>query len=89
MVTPGTGSRGMKKENIMNMLKAMGCSFGTAIVASFAVLLIGALLLGFNVAEWTEGEGRTIGAVSAVAGVVGAVAGLKLAFITERRTVND
>ena len=63
----------------MNTFKAMGYSFGAAIVASWAVLLLGGLLFGFNFAEWTETAGRTTGIFATVAGIVGAVVGLKIA----------
>ena len=43
-----------------------------------SVLFVGACVFGFRFAEWTEWEGRWVGIVGTVAGVAGAVVGLKL-----------
>ena len=59
----------------MDTFKAMGYSLGAAIVASWAVLLVGGLVFGFNFAEWTETAGRTTGILATIAGIVGAVVG--------------
>ena len=58
--------------------KVIACSFGAAVVASMSVLFVGACVFGFRFAEWTEWEGRWVGIVGTVAGVAGAVVGLKL-----------
>jgi hypothetical protein len=63
----------------MNDLKAFGYSFGAAVVASLAVLLLGGLMLGFNFAEWNETGGRITGILGTIAGIVGAYVGLRIA----------
>ena len=70
---------GNRWEEAMDTFKTMGYSFGAAIVASWAVLLVGGLMFGFNFAEWTETAGRTTGILATVAGIVFAIVGLKVA----------
>jgi hypothetical protein len=59
--------------------KVIACSFGAAVVASMSVLFVGACVFGFRFAEWAEWEGRLVGLAGTVAGVAGAVVGLKIA----------
>jgi hypothetical protein len=61
------------------VLKVIGYSFGAAVAASSSALLIGAWVFGFRFAEWAEWEGRLVGLAGTVAGVAGAVVGLKIA----------
>ena len=61
------------------VLNVIGYSFGASVAASLSVFLIGACVFGFQLAEWTEWEGRIVGLVGTVAGVAGAVVGLKMA----------
>ncbi len=70
------------------ILKAIGYAFGASVAASLGVLLVGAFVFGFQLAEWPEWEGRTVGLVGTVAGVAGAVVGLKMALRTPQRRVN-
>ncbi|MHB9030359.1 MAG: hypothetical protein ACYC9O_16460 [Candidatus Latescibacterota bacterium] len=63
----------------MGILKPIGYSFGTAVVVSFIVLFLGMLVFGMQLNEWTEWQGRIIGAAATIAGIAGAVAGLRLA----------
>ncbi len=70
------------------LLKAIGYSFGAAIAASLIVLLVGACVFGFRLAEWSEWEGRIVGLVGTVAGIAGAVVGLKRALLAQQRGVN-
>jgi hypothetical protein len=71
----------------MNTSKVVGYSFGTAIAASLGVLVVGACVFGFNLAEWTELEGGIVGLLGTIAGVAGAAIGLRNALIVERRAV--
>jgi hypothetical protein len=72
-----------RKECVMSksseVLKLIGYSFAASIAASLSVLLIGACVFGFRLAEWAEWEGRFVGLVGTFAGVAGAVVGLKIA----------
>jgi hypothetical protein len=69
----------------MSTGKAIGYAFGASVVASFATLLVGACLFGFQFADWTEWEGGLLGLVGTIAGIGGAVVGLRLAACGERR----
>jgi hypothetical protein len=60
-------------------LKAMGYAFGASLVASFAALLAGACVFGFELAQWTEWEGRVVGIIATISGIGGAIIGLSLA----------
>lgn len=55
--------------------KPIGYSFGAGAAASLAVLLIGMCVFGVQFSEW---EGRFVGAVGTIAGIAGAVVGLRL-----------
>ena len=68
--------------------KAIGYAFGASIAASLGVLLVGAFVFGSRLAEWAEWEGRTVGLVSTVAGVAGAVVSLKRALRTPQFRVS-
>jgi len=61
------------------ILKAIGYAFGASVAASLSVLLVGVCLFGFRFTDWAEWEGRIVGLVGTVAGVAGAVVGLKMA----------
>jgi hypothetical protein len=67
------------------VLNAIGYAFGVSVGASLIVLLLAMCALGFEPAKWTEWQGRIAGIVSTLAGVVGAVIGLRIALRTERR----
>jgi hypothetical protein len=71
------------KEQVMNkpsgILKRIGYTFGASIAASLIVLLIGMFVFGFQIAEWPEWQGRIVGVVVTIAGVVAAVVGLQIA----------
>ena len=70
------------------VLKVISYSFGASVAASLSVLLIGACAFGFQLAEWAEWEGRFVGLVGTVAGIAGAVLGLKMALRTQQLRVN-
>jgi hypothetical protein len=59
--------------------KPIGYAVGAAFAASIVVLLAGMLLFGFDLGQWAEWEGRAVGVVGTIAGVAGAVIGLRLA----------
>lgn len=69
------------------VMKAIGYAFGASVAASSCVLLVGACAFGFPFAQWAEWEGRMIGVVGTIAGVVGAAIGLRMALRTERRAI--
>lgn len=50
-----------------------------AVIGSFAALAAGAALFGLDFNDWTEWQGRIVGGAGTVAGVVGAMIGLKMA----------
>ena len=68
-------------------LRIIGYSSAAAVAASFVVLLIGMCLFGFQFAYWAEREGRVVGVVGTIAGIVGAAIGLMMGFRAERRAV--
>lgn len=51
-----------------------------AIIASFVVVSIAGLLLGFQLGQWTEWQGIVVGSIATLAGVVGAGVGLQMSF---------
>jgi hypothetical protein len=69
------------------MSRMVGYSFGAALAASLTVLLIGMWLLGFDVTRWNESQGGLVGVAGTIAGVAGAVWGLRIAGRAERRAV--
>ena len=68
----------------MSTLKVIGYTFAVSVAASLAALLVGACLFGFQLAHWTEWQGRLLGVVGTIAGVAGAVIGLRMALRIER-----
>lgn len=68
-----------------HVLKVIGYAFGVSIGASLAVLLAGAGVFGLQLDQWTEWEGRLVGAVGTIAAIVGAVVGLWLALRAQRK----
>ena len=68
--------------------KAIGYTFGGAVAASLAVLIVGMLVFGSDLTQWAEWEGRAMGVAGTIAGVAGAVIGLRLATRSDHRRVN-
>lgn len=60
-------------------LKIGGCSFAAAILASFAAVLLGMCIFGLQLSQWTEWQGRIVGMAATIAGVAGALLGLRWA----------
>lgn len=75
----------MSRTDIPEVLKAIGCAAAASMAASLGVLLIGACLFGFHFARWAEWEGGLTGVLGTIAGVVGAVIGLRIAIGATRR----
>ena len=73
--------------NTLRVMKLTGWAAGLAVAASLGVLLVSACLFGFRLADWTEWQGRIAGVVCTVAGVAGALVGLRVALRAERRAV--
>ena len=69
----------------MSTGKAIGYAFGVSVAASFAALLVGACMFGFQLAHWAEWQGGLLGAVGTIAGIAGAVIGLRMASRADRR----
>jgi hypothetical protein len=65
--------------------KAIEYALGGSVAASLGVLLIGVCLFGLQLARWAEWEGRLVGIVGTVAGVAGAVIGLRMALRADWR----
>ena len=65
-------------------MKVIAYSFAAALAASFIALLLGACVFGFQLAEWTEWQGRLVGIAATTAGIAGAVFGSKHALRTQR-----
>ena len=68
--------------------KAIGYTFGAAVAASLAVLVVGMLVFGFDLTQWAELEGRAMGVAGTIAAVAGAVVGLRLASRSDHRRIN-
>ena len=71
----------------MSVLNVIAYSCGVAVAASSLVLLFAMVLLGFQLNQWAEWEGRIVGAMGTIAGVAGAVVGLLIGLRAERQTV--
>jgi hypothetical protein len=67
--------------------KMIGYSVGGALGASVMVLLIGILLLGFDLTQWGESQGRMVGVAGTIAGVAGSVGGALIAGRAARRAL--
>jgi hypothetical protein len=61
--------------------RVVGYSFGCAAAASLLVPLFGIALFGFQL---TENQGRFLGAIATLAGIAGAILGMKAAFHKNR-----
>lgn len=70
------------------VLKALGYAFGASVAASLSVLVVGACVFAFQLAQWAEWEGGLVGAVGTIAGIAGPVIGLRITLRTERTASN-
>jgi hypothetical protein len=71
----------------MNISKVIGYPFSAAVAASLGVLLVGACAFSFNLADWTDVEGRIVGLLATIAGGAGAAIGLQRALAVRRRVI--
>ena len=61
----------------MSKMKLIGYSVGAAVTASFYVVFVGLCLFG-RWTWWTEREGIVVGVVGTIAGIAGAILGLRM-----------
>jgi hypothetical protein len=69
----------------MKFLKIAACAFGGAGLASLGVLIVEIAVYGSDVYAWPEADGRLIGVLVTIAGVLGAGLGMFAASRAERR----
>ena len=73
----------LRKELIMRQsyrtLTAIEYAFVVSLLASFGVLSAGGFLFGFQISQWIEWQGILVGVIATIAGVVGAIVGLRIA----------
>lgn len=79
----GWNGHAMSKSPVV--LKALGYASGASVAASLIVLLVAICAFGFEFAKWAEWQGRIAGVAATLAGVSGAVIGLRIALGTESR----
>ena len=58
---------------------AINYAFVVSLTAAFCVVGVGGLLFGFQMGQWAKWQGILIGVFVAIAGVIGAFVGLRLA----------
>lgn len=61
-------------------LMSIEYAFVTALIATFFVLGVAGLVIGFQMGEWTEWQGVLVGSIATIAGVIGAGFGLRMSF---------
>jgi hypothetical protein len=59
-------------------LRTIEYSFAASIIASFSVVGLAGFLFGFQLSQWAEWEGILVGLTAVIAGVFGAVFGLRM-----------
>ena len=70
-------------------LAAIEYAFVCSMIASFSVMVAAGLFFGFELSQWSEGQGRLVGVTATIAGVVGAVFGVRMALDTEPLSVKS
>ena len=68
-------------------LAAIEYAFVCSMIASFSVVVVAGLFFGFELSQWSEGQGHLVGVTATIAGVVGAVFGVRMALDTEPLSV--
>jgi len=66
-------------KNRYRTLTAIAYAFVVSLMASFSVLGVAGLSFGFQISQWTEWQGRLVGVTATIAGVIGAIVGLRIA----------
>jgi len=64
-------------------LAAIEYAFVCSMIASFSVVVVAGFFFGFELSQWSEGQGSLIGVTATIAGVVGAIFGVRMALDTE------
>lgn len=60
-------------------LTAIEYAFVVSLIASFTVLGVAGFMFGFQLRQWAEWQGILVGVTATIAGVAGAVFGLRIA----------
>lgn len=60
-------------------LTSIEYAFVVSLIASFSVLGVAGFMFGFQLGQWAEWQGILVGVTATIAGVVGAVFGLRMA----------
>jgi uncharacterized oligopeptide transporter (OPT) family protein len=68
-------------------LAAIEYAFVCSMIASFSVVVVAGFFFGFELSQWSEGQGRLVGVTATIAGVVGAFFGVRMALDTEQLSV--
>ena len=69
---------------VYRTLSAIEYAFVCSMIASFSVVGVAGLFFGFQLGQWSEWQGTLVGVTVFIAGLVGAVFGVRLALDTER-----
>ena len=70
-------------------LAAIEYAFVCSMIASFIVVVVAGFFFGFEWNQWSEGQGRLVGVTATIAGVVGAVFGVRIALDIEPLSVKS
>ena len=60
-------------------LTAIEYAFVCSMVAALSVVIVAGLCFGCELSHWSEGQGRLVGVTATIAGIVGAVFGVRMA----------
>lgn len=69
---------------VYRTLSAIEYAFVCSMIASFSVVGVAGLFFGFQLGQWSEWQGTLVGVTVFIAGLVGAVFGVRMALDTER-----
>ena len=69
----------------MTPIKMIGYPIGAAVGASILMFFIGMCAFGFHLAQWSEGQGRVVGIVGTIAGIVAAIIGFRATVRADHR----
>ena len=68
---------------VYRTLLAIECAFVGSMIASFSVMGVAGLFFGFHLSQWSEWQGTSVGVTVSIAGIVGAVVGVRMALNAE------